>query len=71
MSSLFTKAIITGIVFVFLGIIISCVFKGLKPVLPSDCEIWNKYYVMEISLFVSGFIFRYLLENEVLKEYIL
>ena len=71
MSSLFIKAIITGLVFVILGIIMSCVFKGLKPVLPSDCEIWNKYNVMGISLFVSGFIFRYLLENEVLKEYIL
>ena len=70
MSSLFIKAIISGTVFVILGIIMSCLFKGLKPVLPSDCEIWNKYHVMEISLFVSGFIFRYLLENPVLKEYI-
>ena len=71
MSSLFNKAVITGVVFVILGLFMSCLFKGLKPILPSDCEIWNKYHVMEISLFVSGFIFRYLLETEVLKKYIL
>jgi len=70
-SSLFIKAAITGLVFLILGIIMSYLFKELKPVLPSDCEIWDKYYVMEISLFVSGFIFRYLLENQVLKDYIL
>lgn len=71
MSSLFIKAVITGIVFVILGIIMSYLFKELKPILPSDCKIWNKYYVMEISLFVSGFIFRYLLETQILKEYII
>ena len=71
MSSLFIKAIITGCVFIILGIIMSCTFKELKPELPPDCKKWNKYYVMEISLFVYGFIFRYLLEIQVFKNFIL
>ena len=71
MSSLFIKAIIAGCVFVILGLIISFLSKGLNPELPPDCKKWNKYHVMEISLFVYGFIFRYLLEIQVFKDYIL
>lgn len=65
------KAIITGIVFLIIGLLISMIFGFLKPELPTDCEIWDKYYVMEVTFFFSGFVFRFLLENSEIKSYII
>ena len=68
MSNLFYKSIITGIIFLIIGLLISMITSSWKPELPDGCEIWDKYYVMEISYFFTGFVFRYLLENENIKN---
>ena len=71
MANLLLKAIYTGIVFIILGLIMSMVFKSLKPELSEDCEKWDENYVMEISLFASGIVFRYLLENKMFSQLVL
>ena len=68
MSNLLLKAVYTGIVFIILGLIMSMVFKSLKPELPADCEKWDENHIMEISLFAAGFVFRYLLENKMISN---
>jgi hypothetical protein len=71
MANLLSNAIVTGIVFIILGLIMSMIFKNLKPKLGEDCDKWNEHHVMEISLFFSGFVFRYLLENKTIASMIL
>lgn len=54
---LLTEAIVLGIVIVMIGSIISFVIsKFFKNDLPPVCKDWNKNYVMEISLFLTGFV---------------
>lgn len=71
MANLLSNAIVTGIVLIILGLIMSMIFKNLKPELSKDCDKWNENHVMEISLFFTGFVFRYLLENKTLSSMIL
>jgi hypothetical protein len=68
-SKTFYQAILFGIVTILLGLILSIIFGFLKPELPKECEIWDKYYVMEIILFLTGFIIRYLLTNQTVLKY--
>ncbi len=65
----FYQAIMFGVVTVLLGLILSMVFGFLKPELPEECAIWDKYYVMEVVLFLTGFILRYLMTNETIGKY--
>ena len=65
----FYQAVMFGVVSVLLGLILSMIFGFLKPELPKECEIWDKYYVMEIVLFLTGFILRYLLTNHTILKY--
>jgi Sec-independent protein secretion pathway component TatC len=65
----FYQAVMFGVVTVLLGLILSMIFGFLKPELPKECEIWDKYYVMEIILFLTGFILRYLLTNHMILKY--
>lgn len=65
----FYQAVMFGVVTVLLGLILSMIFGFLKPELPKECEIWDKYYVMEIVLFLTGFILRYLLTNHMILKY--
>ncbi len=71
MDSLLFKACVTGLVFVFHGLVMSEIFKGLKPKLSSDCDKWDENYVMEISLFTAGFIFRYGLQLPAFSKFVL
>jgi len=68
-SKTFYQAVMFGVVSVLLGLILSMIFSFLKPELPKECEIWDKYYVMEIVLFLTGFIIRYLLTNHTILKY--
>jgi hypothetical protein len=68
-SKTFYQAVMFGVVTVLLGLILSMVFGFLKPELPAECEVWDKYYVMEIVLFLTGFIIRYMLNNEHVLKY--
>ena len=69
-SKTFYQAILFGIVTVLLGLLLSYLFGSLKPELPQECEIWDKYYVMEIILFSTGFTLRYLLEADSTRTYL-
>jgi heme/copper-type cytochrome/quinol oxidase subunit 2 len=71
MNSLLFKACVTGLVFIVLGLIMGMVFKGLKPTLSTDCDKWDENYVMEISLFAAGFIFRYALQVPAFSSFVL
>lgn len=69
-SKTFYQAVVFGIVSVLLGLVLSMIFGFLKPELPKECEVWDKYYVMEIVLFFTGFIIRYLLTNHTILRYL-
>jgi len=66
----FYQAVIFGVVTILIGLILSMIFCFLKPELPKECEIWDKYYVMEVTLFLTGFILRYLLTNQNVLRYL-
>ena len=60
---LFIEAFVVGISVVIVGTIISLILKLIiKSDLPKECENWNKYYVMEITLFLIGFLLHILYE---------
>jgi hypothetical protein len=65
----FYQAVMFGVVTILLGLILSAIFGFLKPELPKECETWDKYYVMEVILFLTGFILRYLLTNHTVLKY--
>lgn len=68
-SKTFYQAVMFGVVTVLIGLILTTIFGFLKPELPKECEMWNKYYVMEIILFLIGFILRYLLRYNSIQKY--
>jgi hypothetical protein len=65
----FYQAVMFGVVTILIGLILSAIFGFLKPELPKECEMWDKYYVMEVILFLTGFILRYLLTNQTALKY--
>ena len=65
----FYQAVMFGVVAILLGLILSAVFGFLKPELPEECSEWDKYYVMEIIMFLTGFILRYLMTNQNIVQY--
>lgn len=69
-SKTFYQAVMFGVVTVLLGLILSMIFGFLKPELPKECEMWDKYYVMEVIFFLTGFILRYMLTNETFLRYL-
>ena len=70
-TKLFYQAVLLGVVTVLLGLVLSVVFGSLKPELPQECEVWNKYYVMEVILFFSGVAIRLLLSTDMGNKYLL
>ena len=68
-SKIFYQACMFGVVSVFLGLLLSMIFGFLKPELPKECELWDKYYVMEVIMFLTGFTLRYLMTNEFAVKY--
>ena len=49
------EAVVVGIVVVIMGTIVSYLLGNFFKVdLPPVCDDWNKNYVMEISLFLTG-----------------
>jgi len=65
----FYQAVMFGVVAILLGLILSTIFGFLKPELPEECNEWDKYYVMEVIMFLTGFILRYLMTNETIVQY--
>ena len=64
------QAIMFGVVTILIGLILCSVFSSLKPELPKECDVWDKYYVMEIILFLTGVIIRLLMINKTVVKYL-
>tara|TARA_B000000557_G_C20789575_1_gene450364 strand:+ start:242 stop:481 length:240 start_codon:yes stop_codon:yes gene_type:complete len=63
MLILLKEAIIVGIATVIIGSIVGFIIgKFFSNNLPKICKEWNKHHVMEISLFLTGFILHILCE---------
>lgn len=54
---LLVEALVVGVVIVIIGLIVGAfVAPSLSVKLPKVCEGWNEKYVMEITLFLTGFL---------------
>jgi len=63
MLRLLLEAFIVGIITALVGTLVSWTLsKPFKVELPPVCDDWNKNYVMEINLFLTGFIVHLLCE---------
>ena len=67
---LFYQAVMFGVVVVLLELILSVCFSFLKPELSEECEMYDKYYITEVTMFLTGFILRYLMTNETISKYL-
>lgn len=56
------------VLFVYLSSFIVSKFN-LKPSLPEICSTWNEKYVMEITIFLAGFLFHVVFEAFGLNDY--
>ena len=64
MNMLFKEAIVVGLTVVVVGTLTSWLFsRFFKVDLPPVCKDWNKNYVMEITLFLTGVIVHLLMEH--------
>lgn len=57
-KELLTEAVVVGFIVVIVGTLVAFslrLFYPYKVELPKQCKQWNKYFVMEISLFFTGF----------------
>lgn len=51
------KAFISGLIILIIGTIVSFIVGKLnKSSLPPVCKDWNKNFIMEICLFLTGFL---------------
>lgn len=63
MLRLTVEAFIVGILTTIIGSLVGYVIgKMVSSDLPAQCKEWNKYYVMEISLFVTGVLIHLICE---------
>lgn len=63
MLRLLVEAIIVGLLTVAVGSLIGyAISKVVDSDLPKICKEWNKFYVMEISLFLTGVVIHLLCE---------
>lgn len=60
--NLLLKAIIMGFFVLIIGSMIRFTMSKLMTDLPSSCKDWNKYFIIEISLFFTGFFAHLLCE---------
>ena len=51
------KAFLSGLIILVIGSLVSFIVSKLnKSTLPKVCKDWNKNYIMEICLFLTGFL---------------
>jgi hypothetical protein len=67
----FIEACIVGLLVMLIGSIVSKLLKPyFKVTLPEICKKWNKKHIMEVSLFMTGFVLHIILEvTGINKEY--
>ena len=68
-EKIFYQAVMFGVVTVLIGLILSIAFSFLCPKLPDECNDWDKYYIMEVVMFLTGFFIRYLMTNQTIGQY--
>ena len=57
------EAIIVGLLVVIVGTFVGFIIgKFFSIPLPKTCKKWNKYHIMEISLFITGFLVHIICE---------
>jgi hypothetical protein len=62
-SQLFLEAVVCGVVVLVLGYLVGWATKPILGVsLPEACSQWNAKYMMQINLFLIGFIAHLLFE---------
>jgi hypothetical protein len=72
-TTVFIEACVVGLLLIPFTYLAGYIAKPLlkKPSLPDICGTWNKYRVMEINLFVAGFLFHMFFEYTGLnKKYV-
>ena len=63
MLQLLLEATIVGILTIIIGSLVGyCISKFVSSDLPKVCKDWNKFYIMEITLFLTGFLIHLLCE---------
>lgn len=63
MQALLVEALVVGVLVVVVGTVVGFFVGRVASVdLPAVCKKWNKNHVMEISLFLTGFITHILCE---------
>lgn len=63
MLRLLVEALIVGLMTVAVGSLVGYgIGKAVDSDLPKVCKEWNKFYVMEISLFLTGVVIHLLCE---------
>lgn len=58
------EAIVVGLLLIPFTYIAGWIARSIvkKPSLPDVCASWNKNYIMEINLFIAGFLFHIVCE---------
>ena len=70
MKQLLIEAVFVGVALIVVGSIVGGIIAYiLSTDLPKVCKNWNKYHVMEISLFLSGFLLHILCEISGLNKW--
>jgi hypothetical protein len=67
----FYQVVLMGVVTVLIGLVLSFCFVSLKPELTRECEMWNKYYVFEVTMFFTGVALKLILLTDVGNNYLL
>lgn len=63
MLQLLLEATIVGILTIIIGSLVGYgISKFVSSDLPEVCKNWNKFYIMEITLFLTGFLIHLLCE---------
>ena len=59
-STVFIEACVVGIALIPMVYIAGFIAKKLvaKPSLPEVCSTWNQNYIMEVNVFIAGFLFH-------------
>ena len=61
--------LVDGFIILIVGSVVSWIVgKFLSVDLPAVCKDWNKFYVMEICLFLTGVLASYLKKNFKFKK---